>query len=395
MVGRSLYVMTPEEVAFGYLFGRTPDHPARPATALPRATLERIVLTALERAPCGVAFSGGRDSATVLAVATHVARREGLPLPIPLTRVFPDAPASDESEWQERIVRHLGLDEWERIVIRDELDLVGPIAQRHLRDHGVLWPPMIHADIPLLEHLAGGSLIDGEGGDEVLGIDAHRIGPVNAIVRSPRTTNRARLAAAVTSLAPGAMRARLVRRRAADWPITWLRPAALGQLVDHLARAEAERPLSYATSVATVPRRRTQAVMAHNRRMLAGMRNVEVSSPLTDGRFVASVAADGGRLGRGTRTDVLRALVPDLLPNAVLARRTKATFDEAYLGRHTTEFASTWSGQGLDADLVDAHELRRHWQSDGRVGLTAALLQSAWRFDDKHRGPSAGRGSAQ
>jgi hypothetical protein len=393
---QALYVMSPKEVAFGYLFGQVPASAVEtPVESTPRHELERVIRQSLERPPCGVAFSGGRDSSAVLAVATHVARRDGLPLPVPITRVFPRAPASEESEWQETVIRHLGLDEWQRVTIDDELDLVGPRAQEHLRAHGVLWPPMVHADRPLLEHLGGGSLIDGEGGDEVLGVDAHRIGPITAIARSPRATTRALLAAATSALAPGMVRGQLVRRKIARWPITWLRPAVYDELVGLLARGEADRPLSYASSVLRVPRGRTQAMMVRNRRILGRLHGVDVSSPLTHSRVVASLAADGGRLGRGTRTAVLRSLVPDLLPDAVLARVSKATFDEAYLGRHTTDFAARWSGGGLDPDLVDAEELRRHWLSDDRLGLTAALLQTAWLFDHRSSVSAAGPSTAQ
>ena len=80
----------------------------------PREALERAILPALLRPPCLVSFSGGRDSAAVLAVATALARREGLPAPIPATNVFPAADDSDETAWQELIVRHLGLSEWVR-----------------------------------------------------------------------------------------------------------------------------------------------------------------------------------------------------------------------------------------------------------------------------------------
>ena len=106
------------------------------------------MLPALERPPCGVAFSGGRDSSLVLAVAVHVARREGLPEPIPITRVFPDVSESDEQLWQERVVRHLGLREWHRVTVHDELDVMGPHATAHLREHGIVWPPTIAGDAP-------------------------------------------------------------------------------------------------------------------------------------------------------------------------------------------------------------------------------------------------------
>ena len=171
---QSLYVMTPTEIAWGYLVGYTGSLPpaSEGAPTEPRLTLERVIRRS-STPPCGVAFSGGRDSSAVLAVATHVARRDGLPDPVPITRVFPEAPATDETEWQELVVRHLGLRDWIRLQLTDELDLLGPLATPRLREHGVLWPPTLHGDIPLLEPVAqGGSLIDGEGGDEVFGVAA-------------------------------------------------------------------------------------------------------------------------------------------------------------------------------------------------------------------------------
>jgi len=133
----------------------------------PREALERAIRPALLRPPCLVSFSGGRDSAAALAVATELARREGLPLPIPATNIFPSARGADESHWQELLVRHLGLSDWLRMEHDDELDLIGPYAQRVLGTHGVLWPPNTHFHLPLLEEGRGGSMLTGIGGDEL------------------------------------------------------------------------------------------------------------------------------------------------------------------------------------------------------------------------------------
>ena len=140
----------------------------------PRDAMERVVLGAVSRPPCVVGFSGGRDSSAVLAVAVHVARREGLPSPIPVTRVFADVPESDETEWQELVIRHLGITEWIREPIDDEMDVLGPLAQARLRRHGVLWSPLLHGDDYSLGHARGGSLLDGEGGDDVCDPAPHR-----------------------------------------------------------------------------------------------------------------------------------------------------------------------------------------------------------------------------
>ena len=272
------------------------------------------MLPALERPPCGVAFSGGRDSSLVLAVAMHVARREGLAEPIPITRVFPDVSESDERLWQERVIRHLDLGDWHRITIHDELDILGPHAMAHLREHGILWPPTIAGDIPLLEPLHQGSLLDGEGGDDVLGWAAHRIAPLARLVRSPRPLRRRRTIAAAASLAPAWLRTRHVRRRLQGQPTPWLRPVAREQLVEMFVQLERDRPLSFDASVRMVPRRRTQVLAAQNRRILASRSGVELTSPLLHPEVVQALARDGGRLGRGDRTAVMRALASDLAP---------------------------------------------------------------------------------
>jgi asparagine synthetase B (glutamine-hydrolysing) len=375
----SLYLMAPMEIAWGYVPGQMEPSPRLvEVSGGPREALEEVVGDALRRPPCGVAFSGGRDSSAVLAIATHVARRDGLPEPIPITRVFPDAPAAEESRWQEEVVGHLGLDEWQRVSIHDELDVIGPLAARHLVEHGVVWPPMIHADIPLVESLRGGTLIDGEGGDEVLGVEAHRVAPLTRLVRSPRPVRRHRLSAAVRALAPARVRARQLRRRLSGQPLDWLTTEARKALIDALAAVQGSQPLSFRESIRTVPARRTQTLMARNRRILAVRHGVELSSPLLHPRVVQAIGDDGGVLGRGDRTAVLRAFVADLLPDAVLSRVGKATFGEAYMGRQTREFATRWTGDGIDPRLVNPDELRRVWLAEEPTALTAALVQSAW-----------------
>ena len=118
--------------------------------------------------PCVIAFSGGRDSSALLAVAVDLARREQWPLPIPVTLRFSSA-ATEETAWQEVVLRHLGLDDWIRLQIGEELDLLGPLATRGLRRHGLLYPANAHVVVPMAEHAVGGHLLTGVGGDDVFG----------------------------------------------------------------------------------------------------------------------------------------------------------------------------------------------------------------------------------
>ncbi len=142
-------VLSPLELASGLVLGTVSELDLPAERTDPRAAMERGLLEPLRRGPCLVSFSGGRDSSAVLAVATSVARREGLPLPIPATLRFPGAKDSAESEWQESVVAHLGLQDWIRLETTDELDCVGPVASASLARHGLLWPSNAHFHAPL------------------------------------------------------------------------------------------------------------------------------------------------------------------------------------------------------------------------------------------------------
>jgi hypothetical protein len=389
------YLMKPIEIAIGYVFGQAAPwrRPVEPP-AHPRVALEQIIGRALRQPPCGVAFSGGRDSSAVLGLATHLARRDGLPDPLPVTMRFPTASTADEDEWQDAVIAHLRLRDWHRIQIHDELDLIGPYAEQHLLQYGVVWPPPIASLIPMLEVCRGGCLLDGEGGDQVLGVAHHRIAPVTALVRSPRPIRWRRLAAVMQTCAPGAVRAREVRHSLAAAPRPWLRPVALEELVRQLEQVERDRPLSFAASVRAIAQRRGEVLGTSNRQFLALAHGVELVSPFLDPDFLEAAAAHGGLLGRGTRTAVLRELVSDLLPPDVLTRTTKATFNTCYVTARSREFAREWAGEGVDPDLIDCEELRLSWLSDWPAPATAALLQSCWvsarqpRGDDHSRGRS-------
>ncbi|NUT56362.1 MAG: hypothetical protein HOQ03_10310 [Thermoleophilia bacterium] len=148
--------LTPLELASGLVLGGDEPDRSAPVDPDPRSAIEHAVLEPLRRGPCLVSFSGGRDSSAVLAVAAAVARREGLPLPVPATLRFPNAAASAETEWQEQVVAHLGLEEWVRLERTDELDCVGPVATECLERHGVLWPSNAHVHAPLFARARGG-----------------------------------------------------------------------------------------------------------------------------------------------------------------------------------------------------------------------------------------------
>src|SRR3989304_2009164 len=188
--GTTVTNLTPLELATNGVFGldpTVPPLPVVPADLTPLAALEAAVLPAVARPPCVVTFSGGRDSSLVLAIAAKVAKREGLPAPVPATIRFIGIEGAEETSWQELVLGPLELDERVSISVRTGLDFVGPIAGRVLRRHGVLWPLNIYLHESLIGHAKGGSLMTGMTGDAVFG-GGRWLGPTQWLADDADTT---------------------------------------------------------------------------------------------------------------------------------------------------------------------------------------------------------------
>lgn len=351
------------------------DHAAPP---LPRArgvsphgALHASVLQALLAPPCFVAFSGGRDSSALLALATDVARREGLVLPVPITLRYPGAPETDETDWQERVVAHVRPEDWVRLELGDELDYLGATAQTVLRRHGVLWPMNAHVHLAYFPFTQGGSLIDGVDGDGVFSWGhAHAMNVL--LGRTPPTRGSWRRVAAL--LAPPPVRRAHVRR--ASVAQSWLTAAAQEEFLRLVAHEVAAEPVSYEQRLHWYARSRYVGALEWTTRLLAEESNTRLVRPLLDPSFLSALAVACGRTGFRGRTAVMTWLFGEHLPADVLHRRTKASFPN-FWGAGTSRFAEQWSGDGLDTELVDLPELRRTW-AEKRDHRSIPLLQSAW-----------------
>jgi asparagine synthetase B (glutamine-hydrolysing) len=371
-----LLCLSPVESAIDTSIGEVVGKPPLPEVESgldPLTALEDAMISPLERQPCVVSFSGGRDSSAVLAVAVQVARREGLPLPIPVTYRYPDNPEAEESRWQELVIRHLGLSDWERLSFRDELDLIGPIAQKVLRRHGLLSPAGTYTSIPLFESATGGSVLTGVDGDGLFGgwASARAWAVLTARARPTPRDLRSVLRAAAPKLI---RRAWLLRRPPPG--IDWVKPAARQELRSLWAEERASQPARWDARVAWFARRRDEVVFHQALQFLADDHQVKIYHPFLDLRFLATVARAGGRSGFGDRTRAMRELFDGLLPEAVLVRADKADFTAAVWNESTRKFISRWPGGGLPDSLVDEAGLRRAWaEPDAR---TALLLQAAW-----------------
>ena len=376
----SLYKLSPLEVATGIVVG-TSEQAIRRTSAPPRhetplTALEDAIRPALQRAPCYVSFSGGRDSSTVLAAASVLARREGLPLPIPATHRFAGAEGTGESEWQELVVSHLGLEDWLRLELSDEMDCVGTFATSLLRRHGLLWPCNLHFHGPLIEAAAGGSLLTGIGGDELFSASRWwRIRDVLAARKLPRPRDASSLALA---LAPERLRRRFLLRRATPPAFHWLQPDALAELVAAFVGDEAGEPLGWGASLRYRVARRYLEVGAQHLAAVAGGWNVEVGHPMIDDALVSAMSHASRRDRYRTRTEGMQLLAGALLPTEVLSRTSKARFDGAFWHRHSRELVASWNGEGVDTAVVDIDRLREEWASPEPEPRTFTLLQSVY-----------------
>lgn len=356
---------------------------------LPVTALQDVLAPALRRPPCVVAFSGGRDSALVLAGAVAAARREGLPEPIAVSVRFPNAPAAEESHWQERVVRYLKLDDWERPEFSEGMDFIGAHAQRVLLQHGLLYPPNTHLLGEVFERAGNGTVVSGVGGDEVFGAWVRRrLADVAARRSRPRPKDLLRAAVA---FAPARV-ARWGRRRSSQSlssaaRLPWLTEAgqqAFEDTVGHNYSGVAER---WDRHVLSAPYARSIKLGIRDAARLAASHGVAYRAPLVDAHFTAALAKAGGWRGFGGRARTMRALFSGLLPEDLIARRDKAVFRDAFFTAETRRFATEWSGEGLDLSLIEPEPLRATWAAERVDYRSSVLLQSAWLHDARSAAP--------
>jgi asparagine synthetase B (glutamine-hydrolysing) len=379
--------LAPLEVASGLVLGLVPPLDDAAPVETPLAELERAVLPALQRPPCLVSFSGGRDSSTILAVAARVARREGLESPVPATNRFAAIASADEAEWQERVVSDLGLTDWARLEQGGELDCVGPVAADVLRRHGLVWPFNAHFHVPLLRLAAGGSLLTGIGGDELL--TGPRFTGMAHLLLGRRRPERRDVLRLGFLAAPSAVKQRVLAR---ELPLVfeWLTPAARAELAHAWGVHGAREPLRWAAHLRWVRRLRYLHVGTASLGLLARDDDVLLEHPFLDAGFVTALS----RLPRRTRylgrTALMQTLFDGVLADDVLARSSKASFDAAFWNESSRAFAASWDGRGVDPDLVDTEALKAEWMSDAPDPRTFTLAQSAWLAASAHGVEQAG-----
>ena len=380
---RAAEALTPIEVAYGLAIGRQAGVGVLPRGGFltPREAAETVLLGALRRPPCLVGLLGGRDSSALLAIAASTARKHGLPLPVPVTLVFPESDEAEETGWQRLVLDRLGLDEWIRLEFSDELDAVGPVAQEVMGRHGLTWPFNLHFHLPIMEAARGGSVITGFAGDE-LGVSCTVSGPERMVAE--RRIERPRdLAAIAYRLGP----------RRPRWPREFARA---GGQIDEMnitwltRRGRMALRSAFASDALLVPgwerilrdnlwRSRYFQVCKSNFQAVADHYDVTMCHPFVEPPVLQALARAGGFAGLRDREQILDLLAGDLLPPEVIHRQSKAVFGNSLWTRAAKEFAAGWDGRGLDERLVEPAAVQRAWTAEPRPAiLSTTMLQAAW-----------------
>jgi hypothetical protein len=345
--------LTPLEIASCVVVGPAGARPGpgrRTPGTDPVGALERVIGRALRRSPCLVSFSGGHDSSLILAAATQVARREHLPLPVPVTWRPDGAPAADETAWQEAVVAALQVRDWIRLPAGDDLDFVGPVATGVLRRHGLLHPANAYFHAPLFQQAAGGTLLTGVGGDQVLG----RLGRPRRPWWWPRPPGHELL-------------------------FSWLRPAAASRVRRGLRREHRARPDRYESRPAWASGRRDLELTCQSLALLGRDAGTDVVHPLLDPEFLTAICRSGlSPQSAGGRAGLLGQAFGRAYPGAALRARPKATFAEVFWRRHTRSLLAGWDGAGIDSSVVDRDQLRQEWDRPQPDLCTAMLAQQVW-----------------
>jgi len=166
--------------------------------------------------------------------------------------------------------------------------------------------------------------------------------------------------------------------------LPWLSVAGNEALTEAALAQEARRPLRWDVRLREMWRSRVFRLMLDRIDSLGRHVDTWPVHPFLDERFVASLAAAGGRTGFADRTAAMRALFADELPDRVTARGTKASFDEVLFNRHSRGYVAELDRSKLEqllqqlgaGELVDPAALLAHWRADRPMANSFLLLQA-------------------
>jgi asparagine synthase (glutamine-hydrolysing) len=151
---------------------------------------------------------------------------------------------------------------------------------------------------------------------------------------------------------------------------------------DRFAAMAAREPVRRQRWVRWIWRMRSLQLTLRGMEALAADQGTLLVSPFLAPEFLAAYAAWTADSPPQTRTEAVREVAAGLMPDAVLERRTKATFDGAFWGRHSRGFAASLDAAEIDSDLVDGERALAFWAAGGTDTAgpipSSTLLQALW-----------------
>ena len=196
-----------------------------------------------------------------------------------------------------------------------------------------------------------------------------------------RRPRRRDLREAATAALPVRARAALPGRQSVG-PLPWLRDDVADEVERQLRHLASDVPLGFAAALARQRTHRCHTGMRLSLDALAASAGAQLSMPFRDDRFIAALAAAGGRHGFGSRGSALLHLAGHLLPADLLRRSDGADGRQAFFGEASRAFAERWSGGGVDPDVVDPDVLRSLWTHGTFPWSSAMLFQLAFAHDE-------------
>ena len=376
------YQLNPFEIAAGIVTGDAePPEPlgGHPVPANVRIALEEVLLDCLKRRPCLIAFSGGRDSSGILALATALARRNGLVDPIPATNIVLGDARSAETEWQERVVSFLRLQDWRRRWWEPgELDLIGPVAEPILRMHGTVYPSNAHFMAPIAEEAAGGTLVTGIGGDELF-LFRSRLSLLRSSLLEPGARRRKAPVALMQTLMPRSIYAPHVLSLT-QTSLPWLLPHANALLRRELVRQEMGVGWRWSTTVSNCWwRAKRRLAHVSTLQAITADCGVSIVHPFMSTRLLSAAIRAAPLTGFASRTVGMTALFGDVLPEEVLRRRSKAIFNDVFFSHISRRLVAEWDGAGLEELPINPNKLKHTWSQPDVDARSSFLLQELWQ----------------
>jgi asparagine synthase (glutamine-hydrolysing) len=139
------------------------------------------------------------------------------------------------------------------------------------------------------------------------------------------------------------------------------------------------RPLRWDKETWSYLEQRSTAITLANIDGFAAEYGLQSVHPFFDLQFRAALSLQGGRWGYAGRTEMMRRLFADLLPDSILARRGKASFNAARWGEGEREFVAAWDGTGVDDELIDFPVLKDHLLTGRATTMDAGFqLHVGW-----------------